>query len=279
MRRVREDAWKTVCSRALFPVPSGGADVLRFRFVRLSNTSAPTALPPSPVFSLLHAANFTEEHWRPACESIGVPLQPWPENLETLSMCFAVGPIGSRRVSRIAVDVDPQNAVVFNNGQLGNFINQLGIGLTVNQGLNDQEASISKLGTQLKTDETAQIAFVNEARFHVGLYFLIERYSDMIYHAKPEELKLGRHLIHGFLRSLVHEFSARTKALIERSHNWLKESKSARGRANAVVIVLAVMYGLCARQSNLNHRGYLVCAPWCPKKKFAVTDKSLRIFQ
>jgi hypothetical protein len=80
----------------------------------------------------------------------------------------------------------------------------------------------------------------------------------MIYSGELIQLELGRHLIHGFLRSLVHEFSTRTKALIELSHNWLTEPKSTRKRSNAVAIVLAVLYGLCARQSNLKHRGCLV---------------------
>ncbi|KAH0550897.1 hypothetical protein GP486_007740 [Trichoglossum hirsutum] len=103
----------------------------------------------------------------------------------------------------------------------------------------------------------AQAVFINEARYYVGLYFLIERYSQMVYLAEPRGLKFGRYLILCFLRSLVYEFSARTKLLIERSHDWLMKPKSARGRANAVVIVLAVLYGICARLSNLSHTGCL----------------------
>jgi hypothetical protein len=79
-----------------------------------------------------------KEPWSSTHEAIGNHLPSRLRNLGNLSMHFAIGPIGSCRVSPIAVDLQ---TTVFDNSQLVGLIRQLGIGLIVDQRLSDQEAS------------------------------------------------------------------------------------------------------------------------------------------
>jgi len=78
----------------------------------------------------------------------------------------------------------------------------------------------------------------------------------MIYYARSGERELGCHISQAFLHRIIHELSLRTKSLAEDSHKWL--TKDPRNRPSAVLIVLAVLYGLYARQSTLELRGYPV---------------------
>src|SRR4051794_34408212 len=157
--------------------------------------------------------------------------------MRNLYMHFAIGPLAScRRLPLVAVDL--QNTT-FDNDQLVRLVNNLRIGLVIDQTLDAEENEL-----------------VDRARFCVGLHFLIERYPDMVYYAKPGERELGRHLGQAFLHRIVCELSSRTKSLTDDSHKWLADHN--RNRFSAALTVLAVLCGLSARQSTLELRGYPV---------------------